>query len=188
MSILTLLGIAVGLAMDAFAVAIAAGLTLQKVTMRQSLRLAMHFGIFQAVMPVIGYFAGKSFAGGFNAYDHWVAFGLLVVLGGKMLYEAFTKDETQEKTDPTKGWRLVTLSVATSLDALAVGVTMALMQITIFTPAVIIGIVAFIFTILGIRGGSKLGEKWEHRAELIGGLVLIIIGVKILIDHCGLLG
>ncbi len=175
--------------MDAFAVAIAAGLTLPKVTLRHSLRLAWHFGVFQAIMPIIGYFAGKNFAGNlFYKYDHWIAFSLLTLLGGKMLYEAFTRNADSEKSDPTKGWRLVTLSVATSLDALAVGVTMALMKTEIFTPALIIGIVAFIFTILGIRGGSWLGEKWEHISEFIGGLVLILIGVKILADSLGWLG
>lgn len=185
MNLLNIIGIAIGLAMDAFAVSIAAGLTLKKVSLRTALRMAWHFGIFQAIMPLIGFFAGRNFSQQLASYDHWIAFGLLGALGSKMIYEALTRDEEAEqaKADPTKGWRLVSLSVATSLDALAVGVSMAFMKVDIFTPAAIIGVVAFGFTIIGVYGGARLGEKWEHRAEFFGGAILIAIGIKILVEH-----
>ena len=184
MSTLTLLGIAVGLAMDAFAVAIGAGLTLQTVSARQTFRLAWHFGLFQAFMPIIGWLAGLSIAEWISPVDHWIAFGLLAVIGGKMIYEA-VKDEDgdAERSDPTKGWSLVLLSIATSIDALAVGLSLAFLDVSIWWPAVVIGVVCGGLTTLGLQLGKRFGALLGRRMEVVGGLILIGIGVKILIEH-----
>lgn len=186
MQIFNLLAIAVALAMDAFAVAIATGVNLKTVGFRQTFRLSWHFGFFQAMMPVIGWSAGLTVRAYIERYDHWIAFGLLVFVGGNMIREAFENDkDQQEKKDPTKGMTLVLLSVATSIDALAVGLSIALLKISIWTPALIIGIVAGMFTIIGLHMGKKIGSavRLSHWAEIIGGIVLLIIGLKILHDH-----
>jgi len=178
---LNLLGIAVALALDAFAVAIGAGISVSPVTPRHTFRLAFHFGLFQFMMPVAGWFAGREVAGCIGAYDHWVAFALLAFVGGKMLWEAHAAAESHARTDPTRGWMLVTLSVATSIDALAVGLSMALLGISIWIPSVVIGIVAAALTFVGIRFGSRLGRRWGRWAETIGGVVLLLIGLRILL-------
>jgi putative Mn2+ efflux pump MntP len=184
MTWLEIIAIAFGLAMDAFAVSIAAGLTLPKVTGRHVFRLAWHFGVFQFMMPILGWAAGTTFASAIEAYDHWVAFGLLAFVGGHMLYEAIHPDrENRERGDPTRGMRLLMLSIATSIDALAVGLTIAFLKQSVWMPAVVIGVVAGGMTVLGIRFGSKLGHRWEVRAEVLGGLVLIFIGARILYLH-----
>ena len=184
MSTLTLIGIAIGLAMDAFAVAIGAGLTLKEVTPRQTFRLAWHFSLFQAFMPVIGWLAGLTVAQWIAPVDHWIAFGLLAVIGGKMIYEALKDDdEAAERSDPTKGWSLVLLSVATSIDALAVGLSLALLDVSIWWPAIVIGLVAGAFTTLGLQLGKRFGALLGRRMEVVGGVILIGIGVKILVEH-----
>ena len=181
---LTLLGISLGLALDAFAVAIAAGLTLQSVTPRQVFRLGFHFGLFQFLMPVVGWLAGKQVAACLGAWDHWAAFGLLSYVGGKMLWEARSdSQDTRSRTDPTRGLVLVTLSLATSIDALAVGLSMGLLGISIWVPSVVIGLVAGLLTTLGMCFGTRLGRGWGRRAEFLGGCVLVLIGVRILILH-----
>lgn len=184
MSTLTLLGIALGLAMDAFAVAVGAGLQLCEVTPRQTFRLAWHFGLFQAFMPVIGWLAGRTLVHYISPVDHWIAFGLLALIGGKMIYEAFKdRSEDAEVCDPTKGWRLVMLSVATSIDALAVGLSLAILGISIWWPAIVIGIVAGVMTTIGLDLGKRFGTLLGRRMEVVGGLILIGIGVKILAEH-----
>lgn len=177
------LGIALGLAMDALAVSIAAGLTLPRVTHRHVFRLAFHFGLFQFLMPVIGWLAGRTIAVHLNDYDHWIVFGMLGFIGGKMLWEAWKHDEADEREDPTRGWKLVMLSIATSLDALAVGLSLALLQVSIWGPSVVIGLVAGLLTMLGIRFGSQIGGRFGRWAETAGGLVLIGIGVRVLALH-----
>jgi putative Mn2+ efflux pump MntP len=185
MSLWTLIGIAIGLAMDAFAVAIGAGLTLQKVTLRQTFRLAFHFGLFQALMPIIGWLAGLTVQRWIQEIDHWIAFGLLGAIGGKMIYEALTHSDEQRarRSDPTKGSSLVMLSVATSIDALAVGLSLALLGVEIWWPAVVIGLVAGAFTTVGLQLGQRFGELLGRRMEVVGGVILIGIGVRILIEH-----
>ena len=184
MSTLTLIGIAVGLAMDAFAVAIGAGLTLEEVTARHTFRLAWHFGLFQALMPVIGWLAGLSVAGWIAPVDHWIAFGLLAFIGGKMIYEALRSgSEDEERADPTRGWSLVLLSVATSIDALAVGFSLALLDVSIWWPAIVIGVVCGTLTIVGLELGKRFGALLGRRMEVVGGLILVGIGLKILIEH-----
>jgi putative Mn2+ efflux pump MntP len=183
MSTLTLLGIALGLAMDAFAVAISAGLQLCGATPRQVFRLAWHFGLFQALMPIIGWLAGRTVSEYIEPVDHWIAFGLLAFIGGKMIYEAFQHDEEAEVCDPTKGWRMVMLSIATSIDALAVGLSLALLGTSIWWPALVIGVVAGVMTIIGMELGKRFGALLGRRMEVVGGLILIAIGVKILVEH-----
>jgi putative Mn2+ efflux pump MntP len=176
-------GIAVGLAMDAFAVAIAAGLTIDRVTGRHVFRIAFHFGLFQFMMPVIGWFCGRTVAGYVAAYDHWVAFGLLGLIGGKMLWDGIFNADEGFKKDPSRSWTLVMLSLATSIDALAVGVSMAFLGVSIWLPSIIIGLVAGLMSVIGICLGSRLGNRTRRWAECFGGLVLIGIGIRILSVH-----
>lgn len=184
MSLLTILAIAVGLAMDAFAVAIGIGLVQCQVSARTTVRLAWHFGLFQFLMPIIGWLAGLTFAHWISSVDHWIAFGLLSAIGGKMIYEAvWGDDEKRAEKDATRGASLVVLSVATSIDALAVGLSLALLGVQIWYPAVLIGIVAFAFTAVGLHLGCRFGSLLGKRMEVVGGLILIGIGVRILIDH-----
>lgn len=183
MNTFVLLGIAVGLAMDAFAVSIAVGLSLNQVTPRHTFRLAFHFGLFQFLMPVIGWLGGTQLSGSITACDHWLAFGLLSFVGGKMLWEARCDEKPDSCADPTRGLMLITLSLATSMDALAVGLSMAFMQVSVWGPSVVIGLVAATLTAIGIRFGSRLGCRWGRWAEIAGGIVLMGIGVHILISH-----
>ncbi len=184
MSLYTLIGIAVALAMDAFAVAIASGACLRPLAFRQVFRLAFHFGLFQALMPLIGWFAGVAVQVWVSAWAHWIAFGLLVMIGVNMIRESFeTEDDAcTERKDVTRGMSLVTLSVATSIDALAVGLSLSMLAQPILFPAVVIGIVAGVFTVVGMHLGSLIAglgslSRW---AELMGGIVLLVIGIKIL--------
>lgn len=185
MSWTILLAVACALAMDAFAVAVVAGLTLEPMTRRHVFRLAFHFGLFQALMPVIGWAAGTAVHAYIAAADHWVAFGLLLVVGGRMIWGAGTGDgeRAAPRDDPTSGWSLVLLSLATSIDALAVGISLAMLQAAIVVPALVIGLVAAAFTTTGMLLGRRIGIAWGRRFEILGGLVLIGIGVKIVIEH-----
>lgn len=176
-----LLGLAIGLAMDAFAVAVAAGMVLDTVTPRHVFRLGFHFGLFQFMMPVIGWVAGTQLAGNIKQYDHWVAFLLLAYVGGRMLWEARGERSERNASDPTRGLKMVTLSVATSIDALAVGVSMAFMGVSVWLPSVVIGVVAGTLTAIGIGFGSRIGSRWGRWAEVAGGIVLIGIGLKVLL-------
>ncbi|MFH1377724.1 MAG: manganese efflux pump MntP family protein [Planctomycetota bacterium] len=186
MSIIPILLIAVGLSIDAFAVAVAASVGLKTVTRRQVFRFAFHFGLFQALMPVIGWTAGGLLDAYIKDWDHWVAFALLAGVGGKMIWEAFQPeddDQTAKMSDPTRGWSLVILSIATSIDALAVGLSLSLLDISIWTPAIAIGLVTASLTTVGMLIGRRLGVHFGQRTEIVGGLILIGIGVKILIEH-----
>jgi putative Mn2+ efflux pump MntP len=181
---LSLVALACALAMDAFAVAIVTGLTLDPLRPRQVLRLSFHFGLFQALMPVLGWLAGIAVHSYIEAFDHWVAFGLLAFVGGKMLWESRQhEDERPTRGDPTAGWSLVVLSVATSVDALAVGLSLAMIGSQILQPALVIGIVAFGLTAAGMLLGRRAGAVWGRRVEVLGGVVLIGIGVRILVEH-----
>jgi putative Mn2+ efflux pump MntP len=180
---LDVVGIAVGLAMDAFAVSIAAGLTLGRVTFRPAFRLAWHFGLFQFLMPILGWFVGSTVAGYVAAWDHWLAFALLAFVGGKMLLDAFGHDQTRPRANPTKGWMLVVLSVATSIDALAVGLSMAFLGVPVLAPAIVIGLVALTFTAVGIVLAGQLFRRCGRLAHVVGGIVLIAIGLRVVIEH-----
>jgi putative Mn2+ efflux pump MntP len=182
----TLLGIAVALAMDAFAVAIAAGLQLRPLNGRHVFRLSFHFGLFQALMPILGWLAGSTVQRYIAAYDHWLALALLGFIGGKMIYESrHHGEEERAGADPTRGWTLVGLSFATSIDALAVGLSLAMLRVSIWVPSVVIGVVCAAFTVTGmlIARGAAPGRAWSRRVELVGGLVLIAIGFKIVLEH-----
>ena len=184
MDVITLAIIALGLAMDAFAVAIAASVMLGKVTPRQVFRLSFHFGLFQGLMPIFGWLAGMTVQQWIRAWDHWVAFGLLAFIGGRAILSAWRGDDDRQKSlDPTRGLTLVVLSVATSIDALAVGLSFSALQIRIWTPVVVIAVTAAAMTILGVAIGGRLGRRFGRQMELVGGLVLIGIGVKILVEH-----
>jgi manganese efflux pump family protein len=180
LSLFSLLGIAVGLAMDAFAVSIAAGLAVASVTPRHVFRVGFHFGLFQFMMPIVGWLAGGQVAAYFGDYDHWVAFVLLAYVGGRMLWEAHREKRAENERDPTRGLMLVTLSIATSLDALAVGMSMAFLGVSIWIPSVVIGIVTAALSAIGIAFGGRIGPRWGHWAESAGGAVLILIGLKVL--------
>ena len=179
--------IALSMAMDAFAVAVASGVSLKIVSPRQTFRLAWHFGFFQALMPIIGWSGGLTVRPLIEHYDHWVAFVLLALVGGHMILEAMDKkkEEGRPRNDPTRGLRLVMLSVATSIDALAVGLSLALLKISIWLPALVIGAVATIGTAAGLHLGKKAGasSRLGSYAEVTGGLVLIAIGLKVLYEH-----
>ncbi|MBI5479789.1 MAG: manganese efflux pump [Deltaproteobacteria bacterium] len=181
---LTLIGISVALAMDAFAVAIAAGLQLRPLTSGHVFRLSFHFGLFQAVMPILGWLAGTTVQRYIAAYDHWIALALLGFIGGKLIVESRRRGEEERvSADPTRGWTLVALSFATSIDALAVGLSLAMLRVSIWVPSLVIGVVCAAFTVTGMLIGWRVGRAWSRRVELVGGLVLIAIGVKIVLEH-----
>ena len=186
MQLYKILAIAVSLAMDAFAVSIASAVSLKNVDFRQAFRLVWHFGFFQAFMLVIGWSAGLTVRSLIENYDHWVAFGLLAFVGVKMIRDAFRDHGSKKEVmDPTKGLTLVMLSFATSIDALAVGLSMSLIKVSIWVPALIVGIAAGAFTIVGLELGKRVGavSSLSRYAETIGGLVLLIISLKILHEH-----
>ena len=186
MTVLSIVGIALGLAMDAFAVAIGTSIRLRQVSSRQVFRFGWHFGLFQAMMPVIGWYLGSHLKGFITAWDHWVAFGLLSFVGGKAIFEALRgdrKEGTRPVADPTRGWNLVILSVATSIDALAVGISFGMIAVNIWYPAVIIGVITAALTTCGMLCGARLGLRFGKRVEISSGAILIGVGLKILLEH-----
>lgn len=189
MSLLELFIVAVGLSMDAFAVSICKGLSLRTFRIKNALVVGAFFGVFQALMPLIGYFIAGLFADKINAFDHWIAFGLLVFIGVRMIKESFD-DACCEDEDPAVALRwslMLTLAIATSIDALAVGVTFAFLSVNIWVSAFIIGITTFLFSFVGVKIGSVFGTRFKSKAEFAGGLILILIGIKILLEHLGVL-
>lgn len=186
MSILDLFILAVGLSMDAFAVSVCKGLSLGKIKPKHMCIAGAWFGGFQALMPLIGYFLGSFFAEMIEKYDHWVAFVLLVIIGGNMIKESFDKDEKVDSSMDVKSMLL--LAIATSIDALAVGVTFAFLQVQIVPAVSFIGVITFIFSAVGVKIGSLFGTKYKSKAELFGGIVLVLISIKILLEGIGVLG
>ena len=183
MDTLSLIAVAVALAMDAFAVALAAGAVIKPLSFRPCFRLAFHFGLFQALMPVIGWLAGRTVQSFVSAWSHWIAFALLLYIGGRMIYEALSADENEERNnDPSRGLTMVGLAVATSIDALAVGLTLAMLDVVVWIPSLVIGLVACGFTVLGLLLGTRAGQLWGSRVEVGGGVILILIGLKILLS------
>jgi putative Mn2+ efflux pump MntP len=180
LSWLSLLGLALGLAMDAFAVAVATGMTIRAVTSRHVFRLAFHFGLFQFLMPIVGWLAGSQLAGHIGKYNHWLAFALLAYVGGVMLWEAASGSNDDNAGDPTRGLRLMTLSIATSIDALAVGMSMAFVGVSAWFPSIVIGLVTATLTAVGFTFGNRIGSRWGRWAEVVGGLVLLLIGFRLL--------
>ena len=185
MSIWELFLIAVGLSMDAFAVSVCKGLSVKKLEWRQALTVGIYFGGFQALMPLLGYFLGSQFQSLITSFDHWIAFVLLALIGGNMIREALVKGD-ECPIDTSFSFRtMLPLAVATSIDALAIGVTFAFLQVQIVSAVSFIGVITFVLSIAGIKMGNLFGAKYKSRAELFGGVILILMGVKILLEHLG---
>ena len=182
MGIIEILLIAVGLAMDAFAVSVCKGLAMKKLNWEKAIIIALYFSIFQALMPILGYLLGIAFESIITQIDHWIAFVLLLIIGIKMINEVF-KEEKQSYDDSVNFKVMLVLSIATSIDALAVGITFAFLNTNIILAVSIIGIITFLLSLLGVKIGNRFGNKYEKKAQIIGGIILIIIGIKILIDH-----
>ena len=183
MSILAIVGIGLALAMDAFAVAIAGGVVIKERKVHHAVRIALFFGGFQALMPLLGWLAGLGLKDVIASVDHWIAFGLLGLIGCKMIVESFRLQPTEKKTAVLRVPTLLVLSVATSIDALAVGITFSVLHEPIVTPILIIGAITFVVALAGVYIGDRFGHLFESKIEVAGGLVLIGIGVKILIEH-----
>lgn len=186
MSLLTLFVTAVGLSMDAFAVSVCKGLAMKKLSMKKALVIGLWFGGFQALMPGIGYLLGTRFEKYVTAFDHWIAFGLLALIGAGMIREA-AAGEAEETDDSTDMKTMLLLAVATSIDALAVGVTYAFLQVQIVPAVAFIGGITFFLSVIGVKIGNVFGLKYKSGAELTGGVILILMGAKILLEHLGVL-
>lgn len=186
MSLLTLFITAVGLSMDAFAVAICKGLAMKKLSWKKALIIGLWFGGFQALMPTIGYLLGTRFESYVTAIDHWIAFVLLALIGANMVKESFSKEE-ESSNDSVDFKTMFLLAIATSIDALAVGVTYAFLQVRIVPAVSFIGVITFTLSIVGVKIGNVFGLKYKSKAELTGGIILIVMGIKILLEHLGLL-
>lgn len=190
MGIGELLLLAVGLSMDAFAVSVCKGLALRKVTLRAELTCGLWFGGFQALMPLIGFFLGTLFAAAIQAVDHWIAFGLLAIIGANMLKEAFSQEEECccENGADLSVKTMFVMAVATSIDALAVGISLAMVgNVNIFFAVTLIGLCTCLLSALGVKIGNVFGSRFENKAEIAGGIILILLGVKILLEHLGVL-
>lgn len=188
MSFLELLLTGIALAMDAFAVSMCKGLAMKKLDIRRGVIIALFFGVAQGVMPVIGWLLGTQFERYITSFDHWIAFGLLTILGAKMLWDVFRGEEDDPEKDARTDLReLLVLAVATSIDALAVGVTFAFLSTSIAPAAAIIAIVTFVLCLGGVVIGNHFGVRYKTRAQIAGGIVLILVGVKILLEHLGVI-
>ncbi len=184
MGIAEILILGVGLSMDAFAVSVCKGLSLGKIKWKHMCIAGVWFGGFQALMPIIGYFLGSLFSSVITKYSHWVAFVLLAFIGGKMIKEAFETEEVDADMDVKT---MFILAVATSIDAIAVGVTFAFLEVNVWLAACLIGITTFVFSAAGVKIGSIFGEKYKSKAEVVGGIILILIGVRILLNGLGVI-
>lgn len=184
-----LLLLAVGLSMDAFAVSICKGLSMKKATVKAGAVCGVWFGGFQALMPLIGYFLGTMFAGAIEAFDHWVAFGLLAIIGINMLKEAFSKDCDCEDQDADLSPKtMFVMAVATSIDALAVGISLAMAgNVNIVLAVLLIGVITFALSAVGVKIGNVFGGRFEKKAQATGGIILVLLGIKILLEHLGVL-
>ena len=191
MGFLELFLLAVGLSMDAFAVSICKGLAVKKATIKEGAICGAWFGGFQALMPLVGFFLGTLFADAIKAFDHWVAFGLLTIIGINMLKEAFEKDccECENSSADFAFKTMLVMAIATSIDAMAVGISLAMAgDVNIFAAVVLIGVTTFAFSAAGVKIGNVFGSKFEKKAQLCGGVILILLGLKILLEHLGVLG
>ena len=186
MSFIELLILAIGLAMDAFAISICKGLSFGKLKLKHYLIVGAYFGGFQFGMTVAGYYIGINFSSFIEAFDHWVVFGLLMLIGLNMIRESLDKndDEINDKLDVKT---MVLLAIASSIDALAVGVSFAFIHVEIFYTAAVIGIVAFVLSVLGVKIGNRFGDKYQNKAQLMGGIILVLLGFKILLEHLGII-
>lgn len=188
MDMLTLFLTALGLSMDAFAVAVCKGLAMKKITLKNAGTVGLWFGGFQALMPLIGYFIGAQFKESIMAFDHWIAFVLLALIGGNMIREAFGKEEEECTDCALSAKAMLPMAVATSIDALAVGVTFAFLNVNIWWAIFFIGVTTCVLSMIGTKVGNVFGSRYEKKAELLGGAILILLGLKILLEHLGVLG
>lgn len=186
MGLLEIIVIGLGLAMDSFAVSVCKGLSMKKLNWKHALIIATYFGIFQGGMPVIGFLLGSTFSSFVAGIDHWIAFILLAIIGGNMIKES-TDDELEKRNDNIDVKTMLILAIATSIDALAVGITFAFFKANVVLSVLVIGIITFILSVIGVFLGFKFGDKFQNKAELTGGVILIIIGLKILLEHLGIL-
>lgn len=187
MKILDIFFIGISLAMDAFAVSICKGLAIKKINTKKCIKIGTYFGLFQALMPLIGYFIGNFFDELVVNYDHWIAFILLSVLGANMIIESINEKDDDEKNEKLDFKTMILLSIATSIDALAVGITFSFLDVNIIMSSSIIGVVTFILCIIGVIIGNKIGNKLSKKASIFGGVVLIALGVKILLEHLNII-
>ena len=186
MGLIELFLIAVGLSMDAFAVSVCKGLAMPKCTFKKAAIVGLWFGGFQALMPTIGYILGAQFQEAIASIDHWIAFVLLALIGGNMIHEALDNDE--EEADASLDVKtMFLLAVATSIDALAIGITFAFLKVNIIPAVCFIGIVTFIISFAGVKIGNVFGARYKNKAEIVGGIILILLGLKILLEHLGFL-
>ena len=180
--------LALGVSMDAFAVSVCKGLAMKKVTLKAGLTCGVWFGGFQALMPLIGFFLGSLFAQAIEAFDHWVAFGLLAIIGGNMLKDAFSNEEEGEHCADLSVKTMFVMAVATSIDALAIGISLAMAgNVNIVAAVSFIGVTTCVLSALGVKIGNLFGSRFEKKAEAVGGLILIALGLKILLEHLGIL-
>lgn len=189
MGFLELFLIAIGLSADAFSVSVCKGLNMRKLNLKHAYLIALFFGVFQAVMPLIGYLLGTGFSEYIKKFDHWIAFALLAFIGGKMVIEAIREKDggPEEKTDALSTGELTVLAVATSIDALAVGITFAFLKVNILPSVLLIGVTTFALSLGGVLLGNRFGAKYKTKAEVAGGVILVLIGLKILLEHLGII-
>lgn len=186
MGIVEIILISIGLAMDAFAVSICKGLSMKKMNWKNAMIIAFYFGVFQAIMPAIGYFLGTTFESFVTAVDHWIAFILLSFIGGNMIKESFNSED-EDKNDRVDFKTMIVLAIATSIDALAVGITFAFFDVNVIVAVSIIGVITFFISLLGVKVGNKFGDKYQNKAELMGGILLVLLGIKILVEHLNII-
>ena len=186
MGAIEILLISIGLAMDAFAVSVCKGLAMKKMSWKKAIIIGLYFGAFQAIMPTIGFFLGTTFERFITNVDHWIAFILLVGIGINMVKEAFDK-KSENRNDNVDVKTMLVLSIATIIDALAIGITFACLKMHIVVPVITIGLITFIISVIGVKIGNRFGNKYEKKAEIMGGVILILLGIKILLEHLGII-
>ena len=186
MGVLELLLLSIGLAMDAFTVSICKGISMRKMNWKKAIIIGLYFGGFQALMPTLGYFLGTAFQSLVTSVDHWIAFVLLGIIGGEMIKESFEID-SENQNDDVSFKTMIILAIATSIDALAVGITFAFLNVNLGLAVSLIGIITFILAVAGTKIGNRVGDKYEKKAEFVGGVILILLGVKILLEHLNII-
>ena len=186
MGIGELIVLSLGLGMDAFTVSICKGLSMKKMNWKKALIIGLYFGGFQAIMPVLGYFLSKGFENFVTSIAHWIAFILLSIIGGKMVKDAFSQENSENCNEDVGVKTMIVLAIATSIDALAVGITFAFLNVNLILAIALIGSITFFLSVIGTKVGNVFGDRYENKAELFGGVILIFLGIKILLEHLGL--
>ena len=187
MGIGELIVLSLGLGMDAFAVSICKGLSMKKMNWKKALIIGLYFGGFQAIMPVLGYFLSKGFENFVTSIDHWIAFILLSIIGGKMVKDAFSLENSENCNEDVGFKTMIVLAIATSIDALAVGITFAFLSVNLILAIALIGSITFFLSVIGTKVGNIFGDRYENKAELLGGVILIFLGIKILLEHLNII-